>query len=79
MLLKKSRRSGVIDFVDEYVQDDDDEDNVVEEDRSVDLLIRFLESVFKKVSRRARKAVRSGLPVVVSTKLVNFVVLHLSD
>ncbi|KAK1559058.1 hypothetical protein Q3G72_010118 [Acer saccharum] len=52
--------------------DDDDDDEEEEEDRSLDLLIRFVENVFKKVSKRARKAVRSVLPVSISSKLVGF-------
>ncbi|XP_030550379.1 protein SHORT HYPOCOTYL IN WHITE LIGHT 1 isoform X2 [Rhodamnia argentea] len=43
-----------------------------EEDRSLDLLVRFVQNVFRKVSRRARKAVRSVLPVSISTQLVSF-------
>ncbi|KAI3431015.1 uncharacterized protein J3R85_008078 [Psidium guajava] len=43
-----------------------------EEDRSLDLLVRFVQNVFRKVSRRARKAVRSVLPVPISTQLVSF-------
>ncbi|KAL5788012.1 hypothetical protein ACOSP7_004961 [Xanthoceras sorbifolium] len=52
--------------------DDDDDDDDEEEDRSLDLLVRFVENVFKKISRRARKAVRSVLPISISTKLVGF-------
>ncbi|XP_061958968.1 protein SHORT HYPOCOTYL IN WHITE LIGHT 1-like [Populus nigra] len=40
--------------------------------RSLDLLVKFVSNVFKKVSKRARKAVRSVLPVPLSTKLVEF-------
>lgn len=57
-------------FNEDYGDDDDEEDEEEEEDRSLDLLVRFVENVFKKVSRRARKAVRSVLPVSISTKLV---------
>ncbi|XP_031276088.1 protein SHORT HYPOCOTYL IN WHITE LIGHT 1 [Pistacia vera] len=59
-------------FNEDYGDDDDEEDEEEEEDRSLDLLVRFVENVFKKVSRRARKAVRSVLPVSISTKLVGF-------
>ncbi|XP_065869659.1 protein SHORT HYPOCOTYL IN WHITE LIGHT 1 [Euphorbia lathyris] len=52
--------------------DDDEDDEEEEEDRSLDLLARFFENVFKKVSKRARKAVRSVLPPSISTKLVAF-------
>lgn len=51
--------------------DGDDEDDE-EEDRSLDLLVKFVENVFKKISRKARKAVRSVLPVNISTQLVGF-------
>ncbi|KAJ4716100.1 Short hypocotyl in white light1 protein [Melia azedarach] len=52
--------------------DDEEEDGEEEEDRSLDLLVKFVENVFKKISRKARKAVRSVLPVSISTKLVGF-------
>lgn len=52
--------------------DDDDDDDENEEDRSWELLGRFVQNVFKKVSRRARKAVRSVLPFPISTHLVRF-------
>lgn len=48
----------------------DDEDDENDEDRSLDLLVRFVQSVFKKVSKRTRKAVRSVLPFPISTHLV---------
>uniref|UniRef100_A0A803NPJ5 Uncharacterized protein n=1 Tax=Cannabis sativa TaxID=3483 RepID=A0A803NPJ5_CANSA len=53
-------------------EDDDDDDEEEEEDRSLDLLIKFVQNVFKKISRRARRAVRSVLPIVIPTKLVGF-------
>ncbi|XP_010530698.1 PREDICTED: uncharacterized protein LOC104807209 [Tarenaya hassleriana] len=60
----------------EYVFDEDydgeDDDGQEDEDRSLDLLVRFVENVFRKISKRARKAVRSVLPVSISTKLVGF-------
>ncbi|KAJ4962859.1 hypothetical protein NE237_022798 [Protea cynaroides] len=56
-------------YVDDDSDDDDDDDN---EDRSLDLLVRFVHSIFRKMSRRARKAVRSVLPLSISTKLVGF-------
>lgn len=49
--------------------DDEDEDEE-DDDRSLDLLARFLHNVFRRVSRRARGAVRSVLPPSISTKLV---------
>jgi hypothetical protein len=57
------------DFADDH-EDGGDDDEAEEEDRSLDLLVRFISNVFKKVSKRARKAVRSVLPVPISTKLV---------
>ncbi|KAJ9159358.1 hypothetical protein P3X46_024867 [Hevea brasiliensis] len=59
----------------EFLNDDDEdeeEDEDEDEDRSLDLLVRFIQNVFKKVSKRARKAVRSVLPASISTKLVGF-------
>ncbi|CAF1896676.1 unnamed protein product, partial [Brassica napus] len=51
---------------------EDEHEEEEEEDRSLDLLLRFVENVFRKVSKRARRAVRSILPVSISTKLVGF-------
>ncbi|XP_009627464.1 uncharacterized protein LOC107776742 [Nicotiana tabacum] len=59
------------DYKYEEYEDDDDEDEE-EEDRSLDLLVKFVQSVFKKLSRKARKAVRSVLPVSISSQLVAF-------
>lgn len=56
----------------EEEEDEEEEDEDEEEDRSLDLLVRFVENVFRKVSRRARKAVRSVLPQSIPTKLVGF-------
>lgn len=53
-------------------EDGDDEDDDHDEDRSLDLLVRFVQNVFKKLSKKARKAVRSVLPVPISSKLVRF-------
>ncbi|KAK7308126.1 hypothetical protein VNO77_41723 [Canavalia gladiata] len=50
------------------ISDDDENDD----DRSLDLLVRFVQNVFKKVSKRARKAIRSVLPFPISTHLVGF-------
>ncbi|CAK9144983.1 unnamed protein product [Ilex paraguariensis] len=65
-----TNRSGIV--IGDYDDDDDDDDEADDddEDRSLDLLVRFVENVFKKISRKARKAVRSVLPGAVSTKLV---------
>ncbi|PIN07632.1 hypothetical protein CDL12_19800 [Handroanthus impetiginosus] len=69
-------RSGMVmgDYGDDIDEDDDDDEEDEEEDRSLDLLIRFVENVFRKVSRKARKAVKSVLPVPISTRLVGFAV-----
>ncbi|PWZ57128.1 Protein SHORT HYPOCOTYL IN WHITE LIGHT 1 [Zea mays] len=53
-------------------EDDADEDEDEDEDRSLDLLARFLHSVFRKASRRARRAARSVLPPSVPAELVKF-------
>lgn len=59
-----------MDDIDGDEDDDDDDEEEEEEDRSLDLLIRFVQNVFRKVSRKARRAVKSVLPVPISTKLV---------
>ncbi|KAJ7967607.1 Short hypocotyl in white light1 protein [Quillaja saponaria] len=59
-------------FSSEYSHDDEEDDDDDDEDRSLDLLVKFVHNVFKKVSKRARKAVRSVLPLSISTKLVGF-------
>lgn len=54
-----------------------DEEEISDEDEtesSIDLLIRFLQSMFKKLSKRAKKASRSMLPAVMSPQLVSFAV-----
>ncbi|KAL6498921.1 hypothetical protein OROHE_026428 [Orobanche hederae] len=63
-------RTGMV--MGDYGHDDDDgvEEEEEDEDRSLDLLIRFVENVFRKVSRKARKAVKSVLPVPISTRLI---------
>lgn len=53
-------------------EDDADDDEDEDEDRSLDLLARFLHSVFRKASRRARRAARSVLPPSVPAELVKF-------
>ncbi|KAL3538774.1 hypothetical protein ACH5RR_002140 [Cinchona calisaya] len=62
-------RSGIYSIIDDEDEDEDEEDD---EDRSLDLLIRFVQNMFKKISRKARKAVRSILPVPISSQLVGF-------
>lgn len=56
---------------DDVVEDDSDEE---ETESSVDLLIRFLQSMIKKLSKRAKKASRSVLPSVIPPQLVSFAV-----
>ncbi|EPS73203.1 hypothetical protein M569_01558, partial [Genlisea aurea] len=76
-LVVEARRNGrgggmiMSDFIDEEEEDDDDDE---EEVRSLDLLIRFVENVYRNLSRRARKAVKSVLPVPISGRLVGFAV-----
>ncbi|GAB2225316.1 hypothetical protein Droror1_Dr00006108 [Drosera rotundifolia] len=53
-------------------EEKDEEEEEEEEDRSLELLVKFVENVFKRVSRRARKAVRAVLPPAISSKLVGF-------
>lgn len=62
-----SYRDGSEEDGDEAGSEDEDED-----DRSLDLLARFLHSVFRKASRRARRAARSVLPPSVPAELVKF-------
>jgi hypothetical protein len=51
------------------IEDESGEDDA---ESSVDLFIRFLQSMFKKMSKRAKKASRSVLPTVISPQLVSF-------
>lgn len=53
---------------DDHGENDSDDDEG--EDRSLDLLVQFLHNMFRKISRRTRKAVRSVLPPSISTNLV---------
>ncbi|XP_062216316.1 uncharacterized protein LOC133916595 [Phragmites australis] len=66
--------SGAASYRDGSEEDEDDaeEDDDEEEDRSLDLLVRFLHSVFRKASRRARRAARTVLPPSVPAELVKF-------
>ncbi|GLT41592.1 hypothetical protein SLA2020_156440 [Shorea laevis] len=57
--------------IDDVIEDDSDED---ESESSIDLLIRFLQSMFKKVSKRVKKASRPILPAAISPQLVSFAV-----
>ncbi|KAB1207953.1 hypothetical protein CJ030_MR7G026902 [Morella rubra] len=56
---------------DDVVEEESDEEDT---ESSVDLLIRFLQSMCKKVSKRAKKASRSVLPALIPTQLVSFAV-----
>lgn len=50
---------------------EDESDDEEDAESSVDLLIRFLQSMFKKAGRRAKKASRSVLPDAIPPQLVN--------
>lgn len=52
-----------------YEEEEEDEE---EEDRSLDLLARFIHHMFKKISRKARKAAKTVLPSAISPQLVTF-------
>ena len=58
-------------FFDDLVEENDEDD---ETEGSVDFLMRFLQSMFRKVLKRAKKASRSTLLAAISTQLVSFVV-----
>ncbi|XP_021613595.1 protein SHORT HYPOCOTYL IN WHITE LIGHT 1 isoform X2 [Manihot esculenta] len=55
----------------DLIEDESDDD---ETESSIDLFIRFFQSMFKKISKRAKKASRSILPSVISPQLVSFAV-----
>lgn len=57
-------------FFDDLVEEESDDEDDDETESSVDLLIRFLQSMFKKVSKRAKKSSRSVLPAAISPQLV---------
>ena len=59
-------------FFNDLVEEESDEDD--ETKSSVDLLMKLSERMFRKVSKRAKKASRSVLPAAISTQLVSFVV-----
>ncbi|KAL5976705.1 hypothetical protein ACLOJK_021038 [Asimina triloba] len=54
--------------------DIDDDDSDSDEESSIDLLFRFLQRMFRKVSKQAKKATRVVLPPVIPTQLVSFAV-----
>ncbi|CAN0880176.1 Protein SHORT HYPOCOTYL IN WHITE LIGHT 1, partial [Linum grandiflorum] len=62
-------RSAFVDDDDDYDDDDEEEE---EEDRSLDLFLKFVQNIYRKISKRARKAVRSVLPAIIPSKLVGF-------
>lgn len=51
---------------------EDGESGEEDEESGLDLLFQFLQSLFRKVSRRATKAARAVLPPVISPQLVCF-------
>ncbi|XP_078437427.1 uncharacterized protein LOC144708013 [Wolffia australiana] len=73
---RRWRQIKAVNDAEEYITngDYDEFDEEEEEDKSLDLLARFLHNVFKNISRRVRKAVRSVLPVPIPSKLVGFAV-----
>ncbi|GLU09017.1 hypothetical protein SLE2022_258970 [Rubroshorea leprosula] len=52
----------------------DEADYEEDEERSLELFIKFLHNLFKKISKRVRKIVRSILPLSIPTDLLNFAV-----
>ncbi|XP_047332141.1 protein SHORT HYPOCOTYL IN WHITE LIGHT 1 [Impatiens glandulifera] len=85
-LCQAKLRSSTDDVPDEiqklFFHDDDDliegesdsEDDDDETESSMDLLFRFIQSMFRKLSKRAKKASRSVLPAAISPQLVSFAV-----
>ncbi|KAI3926528.1 hypothetical protein MKX01_011424 [Papaver californicum] len=59
---------------DEETDDEEDDDDEIERESSMDLLFRFVQSMYKKLSKRAKKATRSILPPAISPPLVSFAV-----
>ncbi|PIA62373.1 hypothetical protein AQUCO_00200401v1 [Aquilegia coerulea] len=56
--------------VDNDIAEEEESDDDEETESSLDLLFRFLQSLFKKVSKKAKKATRSILPPVIAPHLV---------
>ncbi|CAK9180184.1 unnamed protein product [Ilex paraguariensis] len=56
-------------FDEEEVMEEEEESDEDDTESSIDLLFRFLHSMFKKVSKRAKKASRSMLPDIISPQL----------
>ncbi|XP_077210504.1 uncharacterized protein LOC143845986 [Tasmannia lanceolata] len=57
-----------------FSEEEIDEEDEEEEESSIDLLFKFLHNVFRKISKRAKKATRSVLPPAISPQLVSFAV-----
>ncbi|KAG2702205.1 hypothetical protein I3760_06G079300 [Carya illinoinensis] len=57
--------------IDDMAEEESDGEDT---ESSLDLLIRFLQSMLKKVSKRAKKASRSVLPAIIPPQLVSFAV-----
>ncbi|KAK3442407.1 hypothetical protein EUGRSUZ_B02582 [Eucalyptus grandis] len=53
---------------------EDESDGEEDAESSVDLLLRFFQSMFRKVARRAKKGSRSVLPDAIPPQLVSFAV-----
>ncbi|CAL1356958.1 unnamed protein product [Linum trigynum] len=67
-----SRSIGRSALVEDSYGDDVDYEEEEEEDRSLDLFVKFVQNVYRKIAKRARKALRSILPAIISSKLVGF-------
>ncbi|OWM76003.1 protein SHORT HYPOCOTYL IN WHITE LIGHT 1 [Punica granatum] len=65
---------GANDLVEEEESEDEEEEEDDHTESSLDLLIRFFQSMFGKVARRAKKASRSVLPPAIPPQLVSFAV-----
>lgn len=61
---------GTEDEIEEGESDDEDE----ETESSLDLLFRFTQSLYRKLSKKAKKASRSVLPPLIAPQLVSFAV-----
>lgn len=61
---------GVEDEIEEGESEDEDE----ETESSLDLLFRFTQSLYRKLSKKAKKATRSVLPPLIAPQLVSFAV-----
>ncbi|KAF9609099.1 hypothetical protein IFM89_013353, partial [Coptis chinensis] len=57
--------------MDDDIEEESDNEDDEETESSLDLLFRFLQSLFKKVSRKAKKATRSILPPIIAPQLAD--------